>query len=155
MSSPHRMHGSMAGPIGFKRFLYWHRAYLLEFENALSSDIEGPIAIPYWDWVNSNGIPAGLRHVPIRGVNRRVDRQDFTSQEEIDRILLINSFDDFVYQLEVFPHNRGHNWVGGIMSDPLRSPTDPMFWLHQKSVRSVRVKSPLSCITSLALYIHF
>jgi len=28
----HRMHGSMYGPIGVRRFLAWHRAFLISFE---------------------------------------------------------------------------------------------------------------------------
>jgi tyrosinase len=31
-------------------------------------------------------------------------------------------------------HNHVHDWVGGVMSDPMRSPVDPVFWLHHAEV---------------------
>lgn len=132
-STPRRMHGSMSGDVGFKRFLAWHRAYLILFENTLRKTHD-TVTIPYWDWVNSEGIPRGLNHLPTRGVQRNTGIPDFTSREQIDQILLIENFDDFVFQLEVFPHNSGHNWIGGIMLNPMLSPFDPMFWLHHANV---------------------
>tara|TARA_R110002167_G_scaffold45324_3_gene136294 strand:- start:88483 stop:89439 length:957 start_codon:yes stop_codon:yes gene_type:complete len=31
-------------------------------------------------------------------------------------------------------HNHVHDWVGGIMSNPSYSPTDPIFWLHHAEI---------------------
>ena len=78
----HRMHGSMSGAVGYARFLYWHRAYILECENAMN-EIDSGITIPYWDWLNSETIPSGLMHMPIRGVSRNSGVVDFTSETEI------------------------------------------------------------------------
>ncbi len=36
--------------------------------------------------------------------------------------------------LEINPHNRGHNWVGGIMSNPMDSPMDPLFYMHHANI---------------------
>ncbi|MFN5745008.1 MAG: tyrosinase family protein [Methylococcaceae bacterium] len=40
--------------------LTWHRAFLLEFENALSKAAGKPIAIPYWDWTDPDSERAML-----------------------------------------------------------------------------------------------
>ena len=125
----HRMHGSMAGPVGYARFLYWHRAYLVECENALR-EIDSSITIPYWDWLGSQRIPSGLNHMPMTGVIRNSGDVNFTDQAEIDGIMLNTTFDAFVFDLETNPHNHGHNWVGGIMSNPMDSPRDPLFYMH-------------------------
>lgn len=129
----HRMHGSMSGPVGYGRFLYWHRVYLILCENALR-EVDDSITIPYWDWIRSEGVPEGLNHMPIRGVSRNTGTIDFTDEEEISQILENDTFDSFVFALEVFPHNRGHNWVGGIMSHPMDSPMDPFFYIHHANV---------------------
>lgn len=31
-------------------------------------------------------------------------------------------------------HNQGHSWIGGIMNNVMKSPTDPMFWLHHAEI---------------------
>lgn len=125
----HRMHGSMAGPIGYDRFLHWHRAYLLECEDALR-EIDHAITIPYWEWLASEKIPKGLDHIPLRGVSHNPGLVNFTDQREISRIMRQTTFDSFVRDLENNPHNLGHNWVGGIMSHPFDSPLDPLFFMH-------------------------
>ena len=51
----YRAHGSMgAGEEGYRRFLPWHRAYLIQFERALRS-VDDSLSIPYWDWDGSSG----------------------------------------------------------------------------------------------------
>lgn len=132
-SENHRMHGSMSGPVGYARFLYWHRAYLIECELALK-EINENITIPYWDWLNSITVPKGLMHMPIRGVSRNQGTIDFTDESEITRVMGQGTFDDFVFDLEVYPHNNGHNWVGGVMSHPMDSPTDPLFYMHHANI---------------------
>ena len=44
-------------------FLSWHRAYLLEMENALRS-IRCNVVLPYWNWSSGNttGVPAACRN---------------------------------------------------------------------------------------------
>jgi len=125
----HRMYGSIAGPVGYDRFLHWHRAYLLECEDALR-EIDPAITIPYWEWLASERIPPGLNHIPLRGVSHNPGIVNFTDQREISRIMRQATFDLFVRDLENNPHNLGHNWVGGIMSHPFDSPMDPLFFMH-------------------------
>lgn len=129
----HRMHGSMSGSIGYARFLYWHRAFLVECENAFR-EIDESITIPYWDWLNAETIPQGLNHMPITGVSRNPGIIDFTNQAEIQEIKERDTFDSFVRGLENNPHNSGHNWVGGIMSNPMDSPRDPLFYMHHANI---------------------
>ena len=50
----HRMHGAMYGPTGYRRFLPWHRAYLIAFERELRK-IDDTLSLPYWDWDNDQG----------------------------------------------------------------------------------------------------
>ena len=59
LRSRHRMHGMMYGPIGFRRFLPWHRAYLIAFERQLRS-IDSELSLPYWDWDNDQGMLEGF-----------------------------------------------------------------------------------------------
>jgi len=51
----HRQH-SMAGPVGSKRFLPWHRAFLLKLEQKMR-ERDATVSIPYWDWTQNRGIP--------------------------------------------------------------------------------------------------
>lgn len=37
---------------GGPAFLPWHRAFLMEFENALREVSEKPLTLPYWDWTD-------------------------------------------------------------------------------------------------------
>lgn len=127
----HRMHGSMMGALGFMRFLPWHRAYLITFERALQ-EIEPAATIPYWDWPKSEEIPHQLIVLP--GSARPIGRPSFTHSSEIEAILSQTEFAQFVEDLEVGPHNAGHNWIGGIMGNPMFSPRDAMFWLHHANV---------------------
>ena len=49
----HRMHG-WNDEVGAKRFLPWHRAYLIIFERHLRK-INPALSIPYWDWEADQG----------------------------------------------------------------------------------------------------
>jgi len=80
------MNGSIAGPVGYARFLYWHRAYVLKCENALQ-EIDATITIPCWDWLNANTVPSELAHMPIRGVRRNTASINFTNDVEIEQIV--------------------------------------------------------------------
>lgn len=128
----HKMHGSTSGEVGYARFLYWHRAYIIECENALRK-INKDVTIPYWDWLNNNTVPTGLDHTSIAGVERNEGIIDFTNPRQINNIMNHNTFNGFVKDLG-HPHNEGHNWVGGVMSHPMHSPTDPLFYMHHANV---------------------
>ena len=131
----HRMHGSMAGDLGFLRFLPWHRAYLVAFERALRR-IEPKAFVSYWDWIEDPYIPKKVIALPNNA--RHGKKVNFATKSLIKSILANSQYYDFTYDftydLEVGPHNDGHNWIGGIMANPMFSPRDPMFWLHHANV---------------------
>ena len=62
----HRMH-SMNGPIGTKRFLSWHRVYLLKFEAELRI-VDNTLFVPYWDWAMDRTIPLWLSDLLPQGL---------------------------------------------------------------------------------------
>ncbi|MGW5425177.1 tyrosinase family protein [Streptomyces sp. NPDC003943] len=54
-------------PVAIQRFLPWHRAYGLEFENLLRT-VKPNVTIPYWDYANDHARPDGVWQPS--GVNR-------------------------------------------------------------------------------------
>ena len=141
------MHGGMAGPVGYQRFLPWHRAYLIVFERALR-EIDDSLSIPYWDWnadggrlegfSDPNDFPEGSRWT--RNPGTRQDEQPepgrmpwFTSEAQVEAILSQMSYYQFTRSLETGPHNDGHVWIGGHMNT-MASPRDPAFWFHHAQV---------------------
>ena len=127
----HRMHGSMSGTLGFLRFLPWHRAFLIVFERALRI-INGDTFIPYWDWTKETSIPSKIIRLPNN--NRHSRTVDFVFETDVDAIKANTNFYSFTRELEVGPHNDGHNFVGGIMGNSMFSPRDPIFWLHHANI---------------------
>ena len=142
------MHGSMSGPLGYRRFLPWHRAYLIVFERELR-EIDDSLSIPYWDWNVDGGElfgfpdPADPRF-PQRswerslGTRRSEDSVEgraswFTDEIQLRRILFSEDYYNFTRNLERGPHNAGHRWVGGTMNT-MNSPSDPAFWFHHAQV---------------------
>ena len=146
--SLHRMHGSMSGPLGYKRFLPWHRAYLIVFERQLRR-IDDTLAIPYWDWNADGGRLEGFpdpadplfpeesrwrRNPGARQGERRGRVPWFTCKDSIQRaIQTVDNYSDFTRWLEDCPHNAGHAWIGGDMNT-MSSPRDPAFWFHHAQV---------------------
>lgn len=148
--SLHRMHGRRGFPVGYQRFLPWHRAYLIVFERRLR-EIDDSLAIPYWDWNADGGrlegfpdpadaqFPAGAwyRNPGTRqGEKRQPGRASwFTRETDIQRaIQTLDNYDDFTRWLERHPHNRGHGWIGGDMALVMTAPRDPAFWFHHAQV---------------------
>ncbi len=139
----HRMHGSMAGPIGYERFLSWHRIYLLKLEGLLRN-IDDRLFIPYWQWTVDRAVPAWLAgfapQVPMpNGTTLNVTRSPqhpnfLPSPGTVTTIEAVGDWPTFVRNLEDGPHNRVHGWVGGRMNDILFSPADVLFWLHHGEV---------------------
>lgn len=43
----------------YRRFLPWHRAYVLELEKALQS-VDSSVAVHYWDWTSNDSIVTGI-----------------------------------------------------------------------------------------------
>jgi tyrosinase len=58
-------------PLGICRhhdvyFLPWHRGYLYFFELALQ-DIDADVTLPWWNWMDEQGIPASFEQPPLDG----------------------------------------------------------------------------------------
>lgn len=154
--SRHRMHGVMFGPTGYRRFLPWHRAYLIAFERELRT-IDHTLSLPYWDWDNDQGRLLGFRDFLATSSGRELglppgvspteaaDRPWFSSEE---LTVFFETFDGdyyfFTRTLEsgtrsalgtiVGQHGAGHNWIGGDMANVRFSPNDIAFWLHHAAI---------------------
>lgn len=149
----YRMHGSHGGEVGYKRFLPWHRAYLIVFERELRK-VDQSLSLPYWDWDNDKGYLHGVENYVARNDKRspglRADQvptgpQDrwFSSQANTQFLEnLRRSYYDFTKILEtgiptrkgvIAPHGLGHNWVGGDMATAV-SPNDILFWMHHAAI---------------------
>ena len=150
----HRMHGSMYGPIGYRRFLPWHRAYLIAFERELRK-MDKDLSIPYWDWDNDKGRLKGFsgylamstgRNLGLNPDGTRNDDTNNTekwfSSHELTESLETFGGDYYIFtsNLERGQHNGGHDWIGGDMADTQFSPRDIAFWLHHAAVDRVWAK---------------
>ena len=141
----HRMHGGMYGPVGFRRFLAWHRAYLIAFERELRI-IDPTLSIPYWDWDNDEGQLVGIRDIlglssgrnlgPLPGESPDADRRVWFSfqAQTLGYEQYLGDFFPFTRELEGNMHNNGHGWVGGDMANIRISPNDPIFWMHHAQI---------------------
>ena len=134
----HRMHGSSIGELGFRRFLPWHRAYLLKFEAELRR-VDSSLSIPYWDWERDDEQIRGFENIRGLSNGRRIDgiplfqRNTFLRVGELDDLVKIADYYRFAQRLEGGAHNRGHVWIGGDMAT-MASPRDPIFWSHHAMV---------------------
>ena len=147
----HRMHGQMYGPIGARRFLPWHRAYLIAFERAVRA-IDPSLSIPYWDWHADGGRLVGF--AGFLGLSPRRELGTLPSEAPVAgrQAWFVDSttFDTFTQfsgdyypfsqALESSPHGPGHNWIGGDMANVMISPNDPVFWFHHAQVDRVWAK---------------
>ena len=141
----HRMHGQMYGPIGMRRFLPWHRAYLIAFERELRK-IDPTLSIPYWDWHEDGGRLVGFAGFLGLSTGRNLGalpnepsvegRQSWVIDENTFDLFTQHTGDyyPFTRNLESWPHGFGHNWIGGTMADLMISPNDPAFWFHHAQV---------------------
>jgi tyrosinase len=147
----YRMHTmDSTGLIGTRRFLPWHRDYLLKMETKLRARKPNAF-VPYWDWTQP-GVPAfivafkpslnGLVDHTGTGVpshmdnNRTVPGGAVSNAGEIQTILNAADYDEMTQRLEGGPHNRGHRMLGSPMTT-FGSPTDPIFWMHHAMVDRV------------------
>jgi len=140
----HRMHGSMYGPVGFRRFLAWHRAFLISFERELRN-INPDLSLPYWDWDNDAGRLVGVQNIiglsSGRSLGRLPGEPNDGRAEWFSSTAQTQSLEEFEGDYYIFssflerqPHNLGHGWVGGDMSNPMISPNDPIFWMHHAQI---------------------
>lgn len=132
-------------------FLPWHRSYLLNLEQkirALTGREE--FALPYWDWVRSDRLPAPMfgRGNPLNDTTRIQSSDDVIPPDfrELGPAMSGPTFQHFVgYRreidapqiegtLEQSAHNNVHNWIGGNMASFDGAGFDPMFALHHGNV---------------------
>jgi tyrosinase len=137
----HNMH-TMGGPKlteSRRRFLSWHRAYLIHMEEELRKKNNSAF-IPYWKWVDG-GVPDWLKvFMPKVGSveNKRNNSIGAVAvQQRIDDLLVLTDYDTFTSELERNPHNKGHVALGYPMESVPVAPSDPIFWMHHGEVDRV------------------
>jgi tyrosinase len=126
-------------PHSIPYFLAWHRGFVYYFEQQLRI-ITGNSAfmLPYWDYYRNPVMPveftnpAGNNPLYVDRVNTNV-----SSALSLAPFSLTNfqrgTTNAFETSLEPRPHGQVHNIIGGAMAS-LRSPTDPIFWLHHGEI---------------------
>lgn len=144
-SVSHRMH-AFQGVAGMARFLAWHRAYLLEFEKLIqNASGNSKVTIPYWDWTLEPHIPGEMTNFHGISTQPRTLGKDAGRLCKGFELTAIkqgtNTFDHFTAQVETYPHNLAHQWVGGEMAIVPLAPNDPMSWLHHAQIDRIWVKS--------------
>lgn len=134
----HRMHGA-SGEVGYKRFLPWHRALLIEFENEMRKHVPD-ITMPYWDWEADQGQLVGMEILDRLNDTRKIWTRDpyhtfpIKHKEVLDLVNNVDTYFEFSKELERGPHLQGHNWAGGSMMRMMNSPEDPLFYFHHANV---------------------
>lgn len=129
--------------VGRQRFLPWHRAYLIAFENAIRG-FHKDLAIPYWDWNKDAGRLRGFSERfgmplgrPPNGKGKRTPKDEWGEKirdmSRTEYLLSPNNYYDFTERLEEGPHNHGHDWIGGDMAS-MESPRDVAFWFHHAQI---------------------
>lgn len=126
---------------------------------ALRGDQVEPLGIPYWRWIDPfpqwldgwlpmTPVPQFGIPTPDRDIGGMGTKPNSTDVEQIltdfanhsvPPIPQMNDYIRFSLGLEgnvpgLRAHNHVHNWVGGIMRNPMASPTDPVFWMHHAEV---------------------
>lgn len=122
---------------GTPHFLTWHRAYLVFFESLIREVTQqGDFALPYWDWYESDAIPAAFSDDSVSGTpNALFHRQRAFRRRTLVRDALEQStYSDFQSSLEGNPHGTVHVMVGGEMGSVDSSARDPVFWAHHANI---------------------
>lgn len=134
----HRHHTmSGMGPAATQRFLPWHRAYCLRFEDLLRK-VDPTVTVPYWDYANDHARPDWVWKPS--GVTRPTPATSgLPTQATIDGLLVRPTYTAFTFGramagvqpngLEVAAHNNVHNWCRGTLGSPMTSSKDPIFFL--------------------------
>jgi tyrosinase len=147
-------HGSQGShQFAYDLFLPWHRAYLLYFERVALAD-DANAVLPWWDWTSASShqigipaafaaaqaggeanplasgpVPAGVHATPPHTTRSPGPPSQLPTQQTVDGILALSSFDDFTSQLQN-QHDLVHGWTGGDMGNIASSAFDPIFWSH-------------------------
>ncbi|HEY7312075.1 MAG TPA: tyrosinase family protein [Gemmataceae bacterium] len=145
-------------------FLPWHRSYLYFYESLLGELLGKPsFALPYWDWTAHPTIPdpffdvSGSLFDPNRGPEKGQsiagdpETYSYTRQDYLNQLLAYPDFFSFggypgdqtsnqPGDLEQFPHNLVHSWVG-TQSSPFidmgnlaTAARDLLFFLHHANI---------------------
>ncbi|KAI8055758.1 hypothetical protein BDF22DRAFT_671972 [Syncephalis plumigaleata] len=127
-----KKHLDAAGPAHHNaKFLPWHRALLLEFEQALQRTSSGAgMMVPYWNWSADSQNPAGsiifnrdwfggdgrgdcvTDGCLTRSFNSNGAISSFVPPEDIERLVGLSDYNDFRVQLEDVPHAQVHIRIG-------------------------------------------
>ncbi|AOT08735.1 tyrosinase family protein [Pseudoalteromonas luteoviolacea] len=129
-------------PHGDPKFLPWHRAYILAFENALLQVIStlpnapAQWAMPFWDYttsgaegfslppafkVNNNSLYFLNRYLPFNAEQYYSDTVTSTVDE---------NFEQYRAAIENIPHNVVHTGLRGAMQSIRTAGLDPIFYTH-------------------------
>ncbi|HEY7770583.1 tyrosinase family protein, partial [Longimicrobium sp.] len=135
------------------RFLPWHRAFLVYFEQLLQAAVrEHSLTLPYWNWTDQLTIPQQYTDPALMPIAPNTTRPLGTrplnaGRTRISTILATHDFVTFGGgeqgeggNLEFGPHGYVHNTVGGDtgwMSDIQWSPKDPIFYAHHANIDRV------------------
>lgn len=138
----HQMHGRTGN--GLRRFLPWHRVFLLRLEAELHR--ADPCAIlPYWDWDPDQRFPAGIAtftpQVPMpSGPALTPTRNAWTTGAAAPPSFFPPAGTEAAviaapeYALHATDnqaaHDSVHGAVGGTMGVIRTAPCDPIFWMH-------------------------
>lgn len=133
-------------------FLFWHRRFLLAYENMLRS--LGPefecVTIPYWNYYRENNLLAGsnggstlldVSAICAELIPGPAIRTDWASYRTFPGIGLastiasidVDHFERLSRNLENSVHNSIHSWLGATMSS-YSSPLDPIFYSHHATI---------------------
>ena len=144
-----------------RRYILEFERALLAADKALRPNATMPVCLPYWHWIDpfpdwlEGFLPANRpdNNTPPPA-RRKKSPPEKPNQTDVDYIISgfasqmpginTNDYTRFTYGLEGWgkrqdgtslpAHNHVHDWTGGIMSNTMYSPTDPVFWLHHGEV---------------------
>ncbi|KAJ3374017.1 hypothetical protein GGF31_008233 [Allomyces arbusculus] len=159
-------------------FLIWHRAMLAMFEAEFLTAAENKVAgLPYWastldaaepaksqvftaKYFGSSsgcldGAFASFVHDDDSKCVSRALQQGAWVVEPVQAILTRasrNSYSAFSTYVEYGSHAAVHNGVGGDMANLLKSPWDPLFWMHHAGVDWFWAKWQAQSAANAAMY---
>jgi len=145
-----------------RRYLVEFERELQRIDAILRPTATEKIGVPYWRWQdpfpawmvdflpardpNTGSAPPSRKNAPPPNKANAGDIGIIVNQFAIQNTGLpgANDYTKFTYGLEGWgqrpngtglpAHNHGHAWIGGIMNNTRKSPTDPVFWLHHAEV---------------------
>src|SRR5579872_307603 len=160
----HNTLGDNGPTLTYPLFLPWHRAYLLQFEQAMQ-DIAPTSALAWWDWrtddPNADQVPAAYSdaqdpdgnpnpllksHIDYPNARPKLNRDtrrfpgtgggSLPTPGDVNQVLGISDFFTFSDQAEGL-HDQVHGWTGGNGGDMAVvnvAAFDPIFWAHHTMI---------------------